>query len=141
MKRQVIFSTDDVIVRIEQALYPYIGVAAQVADHQPLIIALLESFCFGHYHDEIQRMLESYPLPTLVIEQVKQQITSEVYGLITQGLQYVIPGKSYDYQFIDEDVFMTESDRNYPIDDDTCWLDHSTDDSDYVPERLRYSKG
>lgn len=109
MARTVILAGSEVIGFIENCLRPYIGVVADIADHTPLLNAVLHDHLIGPPDKEVKEMIAGYGIPTDVVSEVEKRISRDLMQQITFGFQHLFPGRIYDFEITeDNDVVINE---------------------------------
>lgn len=98
MARKILLSGEEVIGYVEYRLRPYLGVAAEIANHLPLVEAVLQDYLLGETPDSVRSMVLAYGVPSDVASEIQEHITSDLVGTVNRGLQRVYPGRIYRYQ-------------------------------------------
>lgn len=125
----------------EDTLNNYIGIAASIANHRPLMEALLDFYFIDaspNQEAKVVSYLESFGVPTDVKKAMVSDLLRDVAKLVQLGFGILYPSKQYSYYFEDDVTIVVRE-----LVDLTIWPvdDGSMDDSidAYIPERLRHA--
>ena len=145
MRKRVLISAVDLVGHVSGALRPYIGVAAEIADHKPLVEVVLDLYCYGRNMTRRQSVVEmvcAYGVPTDVARQVEETLTDTLLTVIQSGFGFIYPCRHYRHQWFNDGDLIIDEYLELPADFDDIEIvlepmDSSEVMGDYVPERLR----
>jgi hypothetical protein len=145
VRKRVLISAVDLVGYVQGALRPYIGVAADIADHRPLVEVVLDHYCYGRnmtHRQSVVEMVCGYGIPTDVARTVEETLTRDLLTVIQTGFGLIYPCRYYRYQWFNDGDVLVDEFLEIPADFDDIELvlepmDSTEGMGDYVPERLR----
>lgn len=149
MAKKVLLTARDLIEFVQGALGPYIGIAAEVADHRPMVEVVLDLYCFGQnikHRKTVREMASEYSVPTDIAVEIEETLTRTLLTVIQNGFGLIYPSRFYRYHWFNEGDIIIEEFAAKPADfedeplDIELVLDPAEDgsfDTGFTPERLR----
>jgi hypothetical protein len=153
MSRTVVVSSAEWIGQITETLRPRLGIAAEVADHKPIVCALFDHLLHGAPltggSDSLEAIYEAYGLFTEVRQALTDDLLLQMSTILQRGFGLIYPARHYTYHFFGLDNILlreTLPSCRAPTDADDLTPDAwqqglEQGAGDYYPERLRRSMG
>lgn len=144
MAKRVLISAVDLVTYVQGALRPYIGVAAEIADHKPLVEVVLDRYCYGRslHRQNVVEMVCAYGIPTDVAREVEETLTQGLLTVIQNGFGLIYPSRRYHHQWFNDGDLIVDESLEPSTDYDGIELVMDPQEpidgmGDFVPERQR----
>lgn len=142
MSRSIIISGQEMLGLISHELETYIGVVAHIADHRPILKALLDEYLYGRPIESdktVRDMLLEYSVPTLVVDGMVERLMHLMLRQVQFGFGIIYPYRGYHYRLLPSgDAFITETNSPIvPIQRDPELEENDEERGDWIPERAR----
>ncbi len=148
-KRGAIVSAQELVGFIQNELEPYLGDAAFVADHRPLLNGILEQYFLGAsvtLGTSVEQAIVQYGVPTDIARRIDTRVTQQLTRLIQRAFVIIYPSRHYVHQILgDGDILVYEHDLTTLVPKDSVptpeEMEEGLDRGDWYPERQRRTLG
>lgn len=138
MARKILLSGEEVIGYVEYRLRPYLGVAAEIANHLPLVAAVLQDYLLGETPNSVRQMILEYGVPSDIAQEIQEHITSDLVGTINRGLQRVYPGRIYRFELFENGDALIEEYSPYELKPDLPVVENDPTPTVWANSSIKY---
>jgi len=147
-KRGAIVSAQELVGFIQNQLEPYMGDAAFVADHRPLLNGVLEQYFLGAPVSLGQSVVETivaYGVPTEIAQRIDERLTQQLTRAIQRAFGIIYPARHYTHLIQGDGDIVVYEHILTAIPTDTPptpeEMEDGLDRGDWYPERQRRTLG